>query len=82
MDRGIYDYETNKYTRQNESKTQNKKIQETDEKRQTDSLIYDTQELDNSSFSLDKNANVYKDLLKTNNIEYFKKDNSEFIFNK
>lgn len=36
-----------------------------------------TQELDNSSFSLDKNAKRYDDLVKTNTIEYFRKDNGD-----
>lgn len=33
--------------------------------------------LDNSSFSLDKNAKQYDDLTKTNIIEYFRKDNGD-----
>ena len=37
----------------------------------------DTQGLDNSSFSLNKNAKQYDDLTKTNYIEYFRKDNGD-----
>ena len=37
----------------------------------------DTQGLDNSSFSLDKNAKQNDDLTKTNYIEYFRKDNGD-----
>ena len=36
-----------------------------------------TQELDNSSFSLNKNAKQYDELTKTNYIEYFRKDNGD-----
>lgn len=39
--------------------------------------INNTQELENSSFSLDKNAKQYDDLTKTNIIEYFRKDNGD-----
>lgn len=39
--------------------------------------INNTQELENSSFSLDKNAKQYDDLTKTNTIEYFRKDNGD-----
>lgn len=40
-------------------------------------MVKNTQELDNSSFSLDKNAKQYDDLTKTNIIEYFRKDNGD-----
>lgn len=36
-----------------------------------------TQELDNSSFSLNKNAKQYDELTKTNYIDYFRKDNGD-----
>lgn len=39
--------------------------------------INNTQELENSSFSLNKNAKQYDDLIKTNYIEYFRKDNGD-----
>ena len=38
-------------------------------------------ELDNSSFSFDENVKQYDDLKKTNNIEFFKKDNSDIRIN-
>lgn len=40
-----------------------------------------TQELDNSSFSLDKNAKRYEDLQNSVNLEYFKKDNGDVRVN-
>lgn len=40
-------------------------------------MVKNTQELENSSFSLDKNAKQYDDLTKTNTIEYFRKDNGD-----
>lgn len=39
------------------------------------------EELDNSSFSFDENAKQYDDLKKTNNIEFFKKDNGDIRIN-
>lgn len=38
-------------------------------------------ELDNSSFSFDENVKQYDDLKKTNNIEFFKKDNGDIRIN-
>lgn len=38
-------------------------------------------ELDNSSFSFDENAKQYDDLKKTNNIEFFKKENGDIRIN-
>ena len=43
--------------------------------------IKNTQELENSSFSLDSKAKRYDDLLKTNYIEYFRKDNGDVQVN-
>ena len=40
-----------------------------------------TQELDNSSFSYEINIQRYDDLLKTNYIEYFRKDNGDVRVN-
>lgn len=55
--KGIFDYETGKYTNEEESASKNKKIEEIIKKRKTNTLKFE-EELDNSSFSYDKKTNT------------------------
>lgn len=52
-ERGIFDYETGKYTNEEESASKNKKIEEIIKKGKTNTLKFE-EELDNSSFSLEQ----------------------------
>ena len=89
FDKGLlrrYDSNNNEFIgRDKETRTDiepnNRSIGE--QQRGQDSL-YETKqnrELDNSSFSLDKNAKRYEDLQKTNYIDYFVKDNGDVRVN-
>ena len=76
-DKGIYDYETQTYTKEKNKNISTKEIRETIQEkdvRRNRQLKYDSEELDNSSFSYAANIKRYDDLSKTYYIEYFRKD--------
>ena len=74
-ERGIYDHENNEYIKNMENQKKKQTLPKITEKGETNTLKYDS-ELDNSSFSFAE-AKQYEDLIKTNYIEYFRKDNGD-----
>lgn len=64
-----------------QQETRKQELQQEETNKRLENIEKQLGELENSSFIIDKNAKRYDDLTKTNNIEYFKKDNGDVRVN-